>query len=170
MKKINPKAVIMESKTSVFIFLYPIMILLSMIIYMADKKSFSNFVLFLFISLICFIAPFLNFHKKSIILTKKSIYLFLRDKEIFKLSLESDFAFVDVKQDRMGKLLNYGTLVLSDSNNNIYEYFFLSNPQKFKEKIINLHLKIMREIDPNFVSPYNLEETKEEIKVDSIED
>lgn len=156
-KKINPKAVVAEEKTSPFIFFYPVMFLLSIIIYSINLKNLTNFLLLIVVSLVTFIPAFLSYYKKTIMITKKSIYVFLRGKEILKWSLVEDFYLIDVRQDKLGKFFGYGTLVLVNQEKKLYEFFFLANPNDFKDKLIISYEKLMKQLDPNYISSYILE-------------
>lgn len=169
-KKINPKAVVAEGRTSLFIFFYPVIILLSIIIYLIKGENLNQFLIFTFAAMLSFVPAFLNYYNKSIIVTKKSIYVFVRGKQVLKWSLEEDFYLIDVRQDKLGKFLGYGTLVLVNRDKKLYEYFFLSNPVEFQKNLFLSYEKIMKKLDPNYISPYNLTKESNEEKLDVIED
>jgi hypothetical protein len=169
-KKINPKAVVVEGKTSIFIFFYPVMILLSIIVYLIKSKNLDQFLIFMFAATLAFLPAFFNYYNKSIVITKKSIYVFVRGKQILKWSLEEDFYLVDIRQDRLGSLLGYGTLVLVNRDKKLYEYFFLANASDVQTKLFLSYEKIMKKLDPNYISPYNLIKQSNEEKLDVIED
>jgi hypothetical protein len=170
LKKINPKAIVAQHTTSIFIFFFPVVILLSAIIYLIKSKNFSQVLLMMGMASVVFIPAFLNYYKKSIVITKKSIYIFLRGKEILKWSIENDLYLVDVRQDKLGSIFGYGTLVLVNRDKKLYEYFFLSNPTQCRDKLIISYDKIMKNLDPNYISSYNLDKDVIEDKLDVIED
>lgn len=169
-KKINPKAVVVEGKTSLFIFLYPVIILLSTIVYSINGRNLNQFLILMFAALLSFMPAFSNYYNKSIVITKKSIYVFLRGKQILKWSLEEDFYLVDVRKDKLGRFLGYGTLVLVNRDKKLYEYFFLSNATEVQHKLFLSYEIIMKKLDPNYISPYNLIKESNEEKLDVIED
>lgn len=168
--KINTKAIVYEGRTSKFIFFFPTLISLVMLFYSINNININHILIYIPISIICFFIAFINFHKKTIFITKKSIYCYVMGKQTLKWSLQDDFYSVDIKQDNFGKFLGYGTLTLFNKNKMMYEYFFLSDPKKFKDNLMVTYEKLMKKLDPNFIPSYMLDNNDKEEKIDSLED
>lgn len=78
---------------------------------------------------------------------------------------------IQVSQDKLGKLLGYGSLILKNRANELYEYRFLDNPYEVQDIIMVSYENMMKRLDPNFVSSYKLTKQKASTEVlDTIED
>ena len=168
-KKINPKSIVYQGKTSIFIFLYPTLLALGMIWYFFNTKTFSSFLISLSISFIVYFIAFLNFSKKQIFLTKNSVYIYMNERIKFSSLLVEDLYKIEIRQDKLGIFLNYGTLVIINKDNNYYEFFVLDNPKKCMDNIMTRYERNMKKIDPNFVSSYVLTEKQKENKEDELD-
>lgn len=134
---INKKAILKESKTTRLIFLP--LIIFSLVIYtimFTNEFNLKNFLNFSFVIFIFFIPLFLNFYDKKIILTGTSIYIFSLFQKETKISLVENLKAIEVKQDFIGLIFNYGSLFILTKNNELYTYRFLINPKKIEEKIL----------------------------------
>lgn len=134
---INKKAILKESKTTRLIFLP--LIIFSLVIYtimFTNEFNLKNFLNFSFVIFIFFIPLFLNFFDKKIILTGTSIYIFSLFQKETKISLVENLKAIEVKQDFIGLIFNYGSLFILTKNNELYTYRFLINPKKIEEKIL----------------------------------
>jgi hypothetical protein len=168
-KKINPKSVIASGKTSIMIFLLAFVILSAYIIFGLKNPNISDFLSFLVIFLLAFIPSFLNFYQKEIYLTGNSIHIYVRGKKIHSFSILEDLKALDIRQDKLGKTLNYGTLIIDTKQYGVVTYMFLSEPEKMLDSIMYRYEYLMKKNDPSFVQTYkkNKEETK---KLDTIEE
>lgn len=168
-KKINPKSIIASGKTSIMIFLLSFFILFAYLIFGLKNPNIRDFLSFLVIFLLAFIPSFLNFYQKEIYLTGNSIYIYVREKKIHSFSILEDLKALDIRQDKLGKFLNYGTLILDTKQHGVVTYMFLSNPEKMLDSIMYRYEHLMKKNDPSFVPTYkkNKEETK---KIDTIEE
>jgi len=156
-KKLNQSHVIFKGKTSVFIFLYPFIISFCLLFYSIKNFDIKFFFVLLITSFIVFIIAFLNFYKKEIIITDDFVYLFIRGKKIFKWSIVDEIYLVNVIQNKLGKILNYGTLILVNCNNEMYEYFYLDDPITFKDQLVLIHKEKTKKIDPIKNNEQNLD-------------
>ena len=158
-EQINKKYIITEGKTSISIFIFPIFIFISSIIHLITNSK-NNYIV-LFICIPFFIFSFLNYFNKKIILTKSTIYLFINKKSTFSVKLSSNFKLFDIKQTKIGKILNYGTIYIVDTNNNFIEYKFFKDPLSFRKKLVKVYEREMKKINPDF----QIEETNEQKSV-----
>ncbi len=173
-KKINPKAIIFKEKTSIFVFLYPSLISIFMFWYFIQNKTQSSFLLFFFLSSIMFFLAGMNFLKKELILTSSSVYICANNKIKFSLNLVSELQSIDIRQEKLGTIFNFGTVVVLKNDKTFYEFFFINDPKNCLEKIMTRYEKNVLKINPNFEPKYlnqtNKNNKENEIKLDSIED
>ena len=94
------------------------------------------------------------FYNKKIIIKKKKIYVFIRDKKLLSWEIYNDLKIIDYKSSLLGKIFNYGTLTLVNNNNEIYEYYYLNNGDEVYKIIKNNHIYLLKKLDPNYISPY----------------
>lgn len=139
-RKKNNIEIIAQSKTSVFIFFIPTIILIVNIYQLFFFKHFS--LIFLIISFVFFIPFFLNFYKKRIILTRNKIYVMSKKKKIISWHLIDDCSYIQYEQSFLGKILNYGTLQISNNKNQFYQYQFLHNIKNFYDQVLKQYNKI----------------------------
>lgn len=163
-KKRKKPNIILDEKTSLFIFFYPILFSLCLIYYTFHTKT--NLFIFLAGSII-FIGLqyyFMVFGKK-IILTDKKIYVYSRDKKVLSWELIGDFAYINYSQERLGRWFNYGSLIIVNQKKESYVYHFLNNPKSVYEKVIQQYEELMINIDPTYEKQFAIKESK----LDSIE-
>ncbi len=175
-KKINPKSIVFESKTSPFIFITSIVFFVGGTYLLIQTPTFSNFIIIILVFISIFITSFLNFSKKNIYLTKNSIYIYKGETKYVSLSLLNDILQVETRTNKLGTIFNYATLIIVTKDKKIIEYFFLDNAEKMKDKIMLRYEHLMIKSNPNFISTYkptasveNEDNTKEQKKLDSIE-
>lgn len=90
-KKINKKAIVYKGGSSIFIFVYPFLLFCLMSLYTIKNLNINNSIISILICLAMFIPAFLNFKKKSMLVTKNSIYVFNGEKKIIHWSIQKDF-------------------------------------------------------------------------------
>ncbi len=159
--KINKKAIVMKGERSIFIFLIPTLAALVFIIHQFMQPGFS-IIITLILFFLFFLITFLDYDRKTIYLTGSSIYIFLNGKQIFSSSLVDNFKIIELKQDRLGKFLNYGSLIFLNNDKTYYEFKYLDNPSELYNKTLKRYEKTMQKIDPNFKLDNELLHTKDE--------
>jgi len=176
-KKINPKSIVFESKTSPFIFISTFLFFIGGLYAFTQTPNFSNFIIITLVFMSIFVTSFLNFSKKNIYLTKNSIYIYKGEQKTVSISLLNDLLQVETRTNKVGDFFNYGTLIIVTKDKKIVEYFFLHDAEKMKDKIMIRYEYLMTKSDPNFISTYKPKysvETennkKEQKKLDSIEE
>ena len=70
-------------------------------------------------------------------------------------TFSDDFLCVDYKQSRLGKILNFGDLYISNRNNQFYIYKNMYNPKQAYTYTIIQYEKIAVMLDPNYIPRYN---------------
>lgn len=156
--------IVLEEHTNLFIFFYPILFSLCLIYYTFHTNS--NMLIFL-IGAFIFIALQYYFmvYGKKFILTDKKIYVYSKNKKVLSWNLIGDFAYINYSQERLGRWLNYGSLIIVNQEKESYIYHFLNNPKKVYENVIQQYEDLMSKIDPTYEKQFVIKESK----LDSIE-
>lgn len=149
------------AEISIFIFLLPTFLALSSIVYILTQKT-SNILISLFIFVPFFVVAFLNYSYKKIYLTKSSLYYFKSGISIFSVKLNDDFFIFDIKQSVLGKLLNYGEVIIVNRDNQFISCPYVSNPLKLKNKLVKRYETEMKKVDPTFILPREYVITEDE--------
>lgn len=144
-----------QSKNSKVFFLLPLTILLISILMYIITDRFTMFTLLFMFSIICFIPAFLGYKFRKYIITNNKIYVYDKDKKILGWTFSDDFLCVDYKQSRLGKILNFGDLYISNRNNQFYIYKNMYNPKQAYTYTIIQYEKIAVMLDPNYIPRYN---------------
>ena len=167
-KKLKSKIkIILEEKTSIFVFALPLIILLMVLLYLMIATEHENYFIYFLILLGISLKSLSLFYKKKIVLTENKIYVYIRGKKFISWSLDKDFYIVNYKQTFFGKLFNYGTLTIINKNKDMYEYSYINNVENIYSKIIETYEKLMKKLDPTFIVTYI---NKEDSKIDRITD
>lgn len=163
--------VIYKATTSKFIFLWPVAIFISMLFYSIFLDKGNHFFTIFIASLFPLIPAFLFYYGKRIILTPNKVYIYIKNKKFISWKIIGDFKHVEYSQSRLGKLFNFGTLLIVNQNNESYQYMYLNNVQQMYEHIIIRYEKLMKRLDPDFIPVYKQKEVKTEIdSLDTIEE
>lgn len=168
-EQINNKYILDEGRTSLFIFMLPIFILIISILYVFQSSKEENNYIVLIVSIPFFVTSVLNYLNKKIILTKTSVYYFVNKKSVFFSKLSTDFKIFDIKQTKIEKILNYGTLYIFNNNGEFIEYKFFNDPLNFRKKFVKAYVEEMKKIDPSFEIEGEEYNNAESNKLDKIE-
>lgn len=158
-KKSNKPVIVIEGKTSIFIFAIPLILSVLTLIYSLSTKKLN---IFLTILLCCIymVYPITHFFKRKITVTNNKVYFYFLGKKKTSIHYLNDFYIVDYQQDRFGKFFNYGTLTLIDENKNAYQYSFLHDVFNIYEKIVIAYEDYLSKKDPEYVRRYERESEK----------
>ncbi len=149
-EQINQKYIVQEGLTSIYIFIFPVVVLILSLVYIFNFATAKNNIIVMLVSVPLFIISGLNYLNKKIILTKSTLYHFLNKKCNFSVKLTEDFKILYVEQDRLGKLLNYGTVYIFNNKDEFVEYKYLDDPLNFKKKFVKVYVEEMKKIDPSY--------------------
>lgn len=140
---------ILESKIHPILLFYGISFSLFIMYY-----SFINHRLPIMIALvIILIASFLtyyNYYGRKIVITKNKFYVYRLGKKTISLSFAKDFLHVKFEQTRLGKILNYGSVLLVTQENRYYQVHFVKNPEEVFYTSIEEYENIMTLINPEY--------------------
>ena len=155
-KKIKTKkpTVIVLEKTSPLIFVVPTFAFILLFIYSLHNSEGSLFFIYMMCGLIIFLPAILQFFGKKYVLTDKKFYFYEKNKKVFSGTLLEDFNLIDFQQTLIGKILNYGTLILVKNDKSYYSYSYLNNVENVYEKTILQYEKLILEINPDFEAPF----------------
>ena len=173
-KKIKTKkpTVIVLEKTSPLIFVVPTFAFILLFIYSLHNSEGSLFFIYMMCGLIIFLPAILQFFGKKYVLTDKKFYFYEKNKKVFSGTLLEDFNLIDFQQTLIGKILNYGTLILVKNDKSYYSYSYLNNVENVYEKTILQYEKLILEINPDFEAPFTNKKNHKNIdsldKIDNI--
>lgn len=164
-KKKLKSTVIVKGETSLFIYLIP-MIMTLLTLYYGFKLNKLNTFITLTLVLLYQIYPTINYYKKKLVVTNNKIYFYYLGKSSYSCHYLQDFGQLYYEQDRLGKIFNYGTLILVNQQNKFYQYNYLHNPAEIYEKIVLTYEDYISMKDPTYEKTYN---TNNKNKLDSID-
>lgn len=168
-KKINKPIIITEGHTSIFIFLIPLILIISTIVYSLSSNKLNIF-LTLFLCILYLVYPVTHFFKRKITVTNNKVYFYFLGKKKISIHYLDDFYIIDYQQDRLGKLLNYGTLTIIDDDKNAYQYSFLNNIFTIYETIVIAYEDYLVKKEPEYVRRYVKEVNKDSLdSLDSLD-
>jgi len=167
-KKKSSVPIILEEKTSFWVFFWPIIILFGVLFYVTKATNYNIFFILLAVSF-SFVQPFLLFWRKRITITDRKIYVFQRGKKILSWHLIHDFSYINYEQSMLGKIFGYGTLIIINKNKEVYTYIALSNVFKVYETIIMCYEKAMVKRFPEYQPVYGKNLEKDE-SLDQLEE
>ena len=72
-----------------------------------------------------------------------------------KLSFSKDFLHIKFDQTRLGKILNYGSILLVTQENKYYQIHFVKNPKEIFYTAIQEYENIMTLINPEYEKKLN---------------
>lgn len=115
--------------------------------------SHNNFLIILLvvISNIAFFFPsYINYKSTELLISKRKVYIknkFLKTQTV--LDLVSDLKYYKKEQSILGKVFNYGTIQLVDSQDRIIKIECIESPEKIEEEIINNTKKYLKYLGIN---------------------
>ncbi len=160
----------MKGKTSKFIFLLPVFMLIIIFIY---NSLYPPIYVLLGVPVSFFLISYFYYDRMSIYLTGSSVYVFKNGEPIFNSNLVENFKLLDIEETKIGKYLNYGTFIIVNQDDKFFSYKFLEDPYEFKKQVIKRYYKLMQKKDPGFSLPQEIYEEvfgkKENKKIDSLD-
>ena len=165
-EKEKKNIIVLEEKTSHFIFLMPALLSIVSLFYLFNSGNMTNFLFTVMIVFLILLKSLLMFRGKKIVITKNKIYIYVNNKKFISWSLSEDFYIVNYSQNFLGKFLNYGTLTIINKDKQMYEYFYLNNVETSYSTIIQSYEKLMQKLDPSFIVSYK---DNKSIKIDKVE-
>lgn len=166
MEKNQKSSVLLQEKTSNFIFLTPLLLSIVSLFYLFNTNNKTNFFFTVAVIFLISTKSFLMFRGKKIVITKTKMYIYVNNKKFISWSLAEDFYIVNYKQNFLGKIFSYGTLVIINQDKQMYEYFYLNNVENSYHAIMESYEKLMQKLDPSFIVLYK---DKKNTKIDKIE-
>ena len=125
-KKSKKPEIILEGKTNISVFFYPILFLLITLYYTFFIEK-SKHILIILPIVFLVISYYFSVYGKKILLTSKKIYVYQRNKKIISWSFLEDLDYIKYEQTRINKIFRSGTLIIINKNKEMYSYNHLSN-------------------------------------------
>lgn len=160
-KKIK-QVVVKEAFTSKFIFLIPTILAITTLIYGIGMHKLNAF-LSLSLTAFYYIYPITNFYKRKLVITNNKVYSYFLGKKKYSCHYITDFYMIKFEQDRLGKIFNYGSLLIVDQNKKVFTYHFLDNVASISETIIITYENYLSLKNPDYVRRYVKESNIEDI-------
>lgn len=162
MKKTSISTIILEEKTSIFIFLIPSILSLCTILYSIGYKNLNIFSTSLLI-VFYYIYPFITYYKRKIIIKNNRVDIYFLGKKQASIHYLKDFYSITYQQDKLGKIFNYGSLIIIDQNKKIHSLYFLNKIFETYETIITTYESYLTSKNKNYIKIYNKDENINEI-------
>lgn len=164
-KKSKAEKVLEVNAHPILIF-YEIIFIFS--IFYAIYYNKINFITGSLAIIISFFLTYYNYYKRKIVITANKFYIYRLGKKTVSLNFSNQFFQIKFEKTKLGRILNYGTLILIDQENKYYKIDFISNPESVFFSSIKEYEKIQEKINPNYVKTLN-EETNNLDKIESLD-
>lgn len=130
--------VLLVEKTSVIIFILPILIGLFSFVFLFYKE-YLGFLLSILSSVLLLFSCYLLYQNTFFAITDKKVLIKFG---IFNRVIEdipiNRLGSISIKQDFIGVIFNYGNVYLSDFSGNTGKTYIINNPMNFKKQLNNL--------------------------------
>lgn len=169
MSRKTPK-LIYETATSLYVFLFPVISSLVLFYYMAVKLvpegNTPMIIVLLCGAFVLFLPPMTRYFGNRLFISEEKIYVYLNNKKFISWDLIDDFKYMEFNQSFLGKIFDYGSLMLVNQQNQMYVYKYIKKPKKTYSMIIFAHEKIIKDQDPDYISIYDRKSETTEKKTD----
>lgn len=164
-KKVKNKAEkILEANAHPIILFYETLFVICIFYSLYYKKI--SLIIGLIMLLASFFMTYYNYYKRKVVVTSNKFYFYRLGKKTISLSFSYDFFQIKYEKTKLGRILNYGTLILIDQKNQYYKINFISNPEEIFFCAIKEYEKVQLKINPN----YEIKFTENKENIDKIED
>lgn len=113
------------------------------------------FMLMIFLLAISGFVTYYNYYKRKIVITQNKFYTYRLGKKTISLSFSKDFLHIKYEKTKIGRLLNYGTILLVTQNNDYYKIHFVKEPEKVFFAAIEQYENVMQIINPEYEKQLN---------------
>lgn len=154
MAKKNQPELIYSAGISVFIYTFPVCLLLFCLIFLVLNGLGTVFYLLIGCSIISFISNTPTFLGRRIVLTKYKLYIFQGKTKLISWTIIGDFDGIDYKQSKLGKFFDYGDLYFTNIEGKVIQVKAVKNCLQAFEKIVLHYEKLAKEVDPTYIETY----------------
>lgn len=130
------------------------------IFYSAYFENRLSFLLTLAILSISSFVTYYNFYGRKIVITKNKFYIYRLNKKSISLSFSKDFLHIKYEKTKLGKLLNYGSILLVTQDSKYYKIHFVNNPEEIFYESIKQYENVMVLINPEYEKKLNNDNNK----------
>lgn len=113
-----------------------------------------------FLFAISIFVTYYNYYKRKIVITKNKFYAYRLGKKTISLSFSKDFLHIKYEKSKLGRLLNYGTILLVTQNNDYYKIHFVNEPNNVFYAAIEQYENVMTLINPQYEKQLNKENSE----------
>lgn len=118
-------------------------------------------VLGLLMSFISVFLSYYNFYQRKIIITKNKFYVYRLGKKTISLSFSTDFLHIKYEKTKLGRLLNYGSILLVTQENKYYKVHFVNDVEKVFYTAIEEYENVMAIYNPDYEKKLTKEKENE---------
>lgn len=160
-KKSNKKAEkILEETIHPIVLFYGISFSLFILYYAFVLNRIPFLLTFMLLSIAGFMSYY-NFYGRKIVITQNKLYIYRLGKKIISLSYAKDFLHIKYEKTKIGRLLNYGSILLVTQDNMYYKIHFLNNPEKIFYTAIQEYENVMSIVNPDYEKKYVTEQSSD---------
>lgn len=132
------------------------------ILYYTFFQNKLSILLSLGILIISTFVTYYNYVGRKIVITKNKFYVYRLGKKTISLSFSKDFLHIKYEKTRLGKILNYGTILLVTQENKYYKINFVNQPEELFYSAIEAYENVMSLVNPAYEKQLNKEVEKTE--------
>lgn len=144
--------IIAEAKTSLFVFLYPLLVFISSTYYAYGNNSVFYLIPLLSIAYMTMIF-FFSFSGKKVFITNNKLYVYERGRKTISWDIVLDMGHCSYRRPFLGKIFGYGDLLISDSKNDFYLYGYLSGVSDFYSSFMKAYHRRAAFLNPEHEIP-----------------
>lgn len=117
-------------------------------------------ILSLFILSISSFLTYYNFYGRKVVVTTHKIYFYRLGKKTITLSFAKDFLHMKYEKTRLGRILDYGTILLVTQEEKYYKIHFVTNPEEVFYTSIEAYENIMSMINPDYEKKFTKKDSE----------
>lgn len=157
-RKIKKPEIIYEQGIHSIILFYCISFNL-LIFYYCLGLSRIPFGLTIFLSIISISVSYYNYYNRKIVITRNKFYVYRLGKKTISLSFAKDFLHIKYEKTKLGKLLNYGSILLVTQDNQFYKVHFVKEPEQVFFASVSEYENVMQILNPDYEKQLNKEDS-----------
>lgn len=149
-KRKNKKAeIILEQKIHPILLFYSGTFIISVLYYSFILHRIPFFLTLVMLAITSFVTYY-NYYGRKIVITRNKFYVYRLGKKIISLSYAKDFLHIKYEKTKIGRLLNYGSILLVTQDNMYYKVHFVNEPEQVFYTAINEYENVMSLINPQY--------------------
>lgn len=163
-KKKNKAEIVLEKKVHPIILFYDIIFSFFMMYYSLYLNRLPFLISLILLSITSFLTYY-NYYGRKIVITKNKFYVYRLGKKTISLSYSKDFLHIKYEKTKLGRLLDYGSILLVTQENKYYKIHFIKEPEEVFYSSINEYENVMSLLNPKYERQLNKNSSNDEIKI-----